>query len=148
MNLDDSLLDLEPSLLRTRLSGRQRVLLFGPPGSGKSTLAAKLAAMFGQCGEACACISGDPGSPAFGVPGAVCMGRWSDNGWQCTDVEPLCSLDAGRFRLPLIQALSRLIKRAPRHLVLLDAPGVVRGAAAAELLAGIAESLEVDAILA
>jgi ribonuclease BN (tRNA processing enzyme) len=148
MNLDDSLLDLEPSLLRARLSGRQRVLLFGPPGSGKSTLAAKLAALFGHHGEVCACVSGDPGSPAFGVPGAICMGRWTDNGWRCTDVEPLCSLDAGRFRLPLIQALGRLIKRAPRQLILLDGPGVVRGAAGAELLAGIAESVEVDAILA
>jgi ribonuclease Z len=144
----DLVLDLEPGSISANLSGRQRVLLFGPMGSGKSTLAAKLGAEFAHRGVACACVSGDPGSPAFGVPGAVCLGRWSPNGWVCTDLEPLCSLDAVRFRLPLLQALCHLIQRAPRHLILIDAPGVVRGAAATELLAGIVESAEIDAVVA
>jgi ribonuclease BN (tRNA processing enzyme) len=62
-------------------------------------------------------------------------------------MEPLCSLDAGRFRLPLIEALGRLMKRMPQQFILLDGPGVVRGVAAAELLVGIVESAEIDAIL-
>jgi ribonuclease Z len=92
-------------------------------------------------------ISGDPGSPAFGVPGAVCLGTWRTAAWVCTDFEPLCSLDAGRFRLPLIQAVGRLIKRAPDQLILLDAPGVFRGPAAAELLAGFVQTAGIDAIV-
>ena len=98
--------DLDPSSLAQRLSGRRRVLFVGSPGSGKSTLAAQIAAVLAQQGAACTCIGGDPGSPAFGVPGAVCLGGWTASGWECTDLEPLCTLDAGRFRLPLIQALA------------------------------------------
>ena len=142
-------MDLDPSSLAQRLSGRRRVLFVGAPGSGKSTLAAQIAAVLAQQGAACTCIGGDPGSPAFGVPGAVCLGGWTANGWECTDLEPLCTLDAGRFRLPLIQALGRLMKRVPQHqIMLVDGPGVVRGAAAAELLSGFVQSAGIDAILA
>ena len=141
--------DLDPSSLAQRLSGRRRVLFVGSPGSGKSSLAAQIAAVLAQQGAACTCIGGDPGSPAFGVPGAVCLGGWTASGWECTDLEPLCTLDAGRFRLPLIQALGRLMKRVPQHqIMLVDGPGVVRGAAAAELLSGFAQSAGIDAILA
>jgi ribonuclease BN (tRNA processing enzyme) len=141
-------MDLKPSSIAAELSGYARVLLWGAMGSGKSTLAAMLASEFALRGTACACISGDPGSPAFGVPGAVCLGRWEPNGWESTDLEPVCSLDAARFRLPLIQALTRLIRRAPRHQILFDAPGVVRGVAGAEFLTGVVESAEIDAIVA
>jgi ribonuclease Z len=140
--------DFDPNLIAAHLSGFRRVLFLGPPGSGKSTLAARLAEEFAQRGVLCACVGGDPGSPAFGVPGAVCLGRRTADGWVCTDLEPLCSLDAGRFRLPLIQALGRLIKRAPQHLILVDGPGVIRGAAGAELLAGFVESAGIDALVA
>jgi ribonuclease Z len=139
--------DLDPISIADRLSGRRRVLLFGPPGSGKSTLAAGLAAELVQRGISFSCIGADPGSPAFGVPGAVSSGQWRDGAWVATDLEPLCSLDAARFRLPLIQAIRRLIRRVPKQLILLDAPGVVRGTAAAELLAGIVAAAEVDTIL-
>src|SRR2546422_526634 len=37
--------DLDPSSLAQRLSGRRRVLFVGSPGSGKSTLAAQIAAV-------------------------------------------------------------------------------------------------------
>jgi ribonuclease BN (tRNA processing enzyme)/GTPase SAR1 family protein len=140
--------DLNPTLIAAQMSGRRRVLFVGPPGSGKSTLASRVAEDFSQRGVPCACVGADPGSPAFGVPGAVCLGRWAGNGWVCTDLEPLCSLDAARFRLPLIQALGRLMNRAPQYLILIDGPGVIRGAPAAELLAGLVESAGIDAVVA
>jgi ribonuclease Z len=142
------ILDFEPSSIAARVAGYRRVLLFGSPGSGKSTLAAKLAVELAKDRVICACVSADPGSPSFGVPGAVCLGRWSPDGWICKNWEPLCSLDAARFRLPLIQALHRLMKHVlPPQFVFVDAPGVIRGAAAAELLDGFVESAEIDAIL-
>jgi ribonuclease Z len=47
----------------------------------------------------------------------------------------------------LIQAISRLMKRVPDQMTLLDAPGVVRGPAASELLAGLAETAGIDAVV-
>jgi ribonuclease BN (tRNA processing enzyme) len=127
----------------------QRVLLFGQPGIGKSTLAAKLGHELFNAGRSCTCIGADPGSPGFGVPGALCCGEWTDNAWRLTDMEALCSLDAGRFRLPLLYALERLIKRTQsKGLLLIDAPGVVRGGAGAELLMAIVEATAIDMVLA
>jgi len=140
--------DLNPTLLAAQLARRRRVLFVGPPGSGKSTLAARVAEVFSQQGVLCACVGADPGSPAFGVPGAICLGRWDADSWVCIDLEPLCSLDAARFRLPLIQALGRLMERAPEHLILIDGPGVIRGAPAAELLDGFVQSAGIDAVVA
>ena len=56
-------------------------------------------------------------------------------------MEALCTLDAGRFRLPLVSAVRRLAQRPPPEAVLLvDGPGVVRGIAGAELLPGIVQA--------
>jgi ribonuclease BN (tRNA processing enzyme) len=62
-------------------------------------------------------------------------------------MEALCSLDAARFRLPLITAVRRLLERVPPGILMLDAPGVVRGVAGAELLTSLAESARIDAVL-
>jgi ribonuclease BN (tRNA processing enzyme) len=64
------------------------------------------------------------------------------------DLEPLCSLDAARFRLPLVQCVGRLLKRTAWQRVLLDGPGVVRGVAGAELLAGLVEAARIDVVVA
>ena len=142
------IVERDAASIMARLEGYQRVLLFGAPGVGKSTLAAELAKVAARQDRPYACINGDPGSPAFGPPGAVSLGEWRRDGWACMDFEPLCTLDAGRFRLPLIQALDRLSKRAPSGAVLLDGPGVTRGAAGAEVLRGIVGSLQMDCVLA
>jgi ribonuclease Z len=139
---------LPEALFETLFAGERRVLLFGQPGVGKSTLAAQLAGELRKTGRACACISADPGSPAFGVPGALSLGWWSNGGWELLATEALCTLDAGRFRLPLADGLRRLLARAPAGTLLIDGPGVVRGVAGAELLVAIAGAAGVDLVLA
>jgi len=125
----------------------RRVLLFGESGVGKSTLAAGLAQALARNSRSCTCIGADPGSPAFGVPGGVCLGRWQNDAWQLCGLEALCTLDGGRFRLPLVSAVRRLTAEIDHGMVLVDAPGVVRGIAGAELLAGLVEAADIDTVL-
>jgi ribonuclease Z len=135
------------TLVEHLLCRDRRVLLFGEAGSGKSTLAAQLAADLERVGSTCACIGADPGSPAFGAPGAICLGQWSNGGWQTLVMEALCSLDAGRFRAPLLDSVRRLADRPGSGTLFVDSPGVIRGVAAAELLTGLATAARVDTIL-
>lgn len=121
-----------------------RLLLYGAAGSGKSTLAAGLAGALAGRGEVL-CLGADPGRPAFGPPGALALARWVD-GWRVMDLEPLCTLDAARFRLPLVMAVQRLLRRAPTGHLLVDAPGVCRGVAAAELLPALAAAVAADGV--
>ncbi|MFP3984076.1 MAG: Clp1/GlmU family protein [Desulfurivibrionaceae bacterium] len=132
-----------PDLLKTG----QRILLFGKSGTGKSTLARTLARNLARSGQGCACLSADPGSPAFGPPGAVCLAEWQHNHWRILTFEALCTLDAGRFRLPLVSAVSRLADSYDKGIFLVDAPGLVRGVAGAELLTGLVEAAAVDTVL-
>jgi ribonuclease BN (tRNA processing enzyme) len=129
------------------LAGERRLLLFGEPGSGKSTLAAQLAAELEHAGSTCFCVGADPGSPAFGVPGAICLGQWRNGAWQLLAMEVLCSLDAGRFRLPLLDGVRRLVDSLSGGMLFIDSPGVVRGVAGAELLTGLVLAAGVDTIL-
>lgn len=124
-----------------------RVLLAGQAGVGKSTLATNLGRALARQGRPCVCLGADPGSPGFGVPGAVCLGQWSEGGWRLTAVEGLCTLDAGRFRLPLVSAVQRLAAAHTAGTLLVDGPGVVRGIAGAELLVALAQAAQVDAVL-
>src|SRR5687767_10587457 len=86
-----------------------RVLVTGAPGTGKSTLVARLAETLASQGLVVGGIGADPGTPTFGIPGAVCLGEWRKGGWQVLAMEPLCSLDAARFRLPLVGAVRKLV---------------------------------------
>jgi ribonuclease BN (tRNA processing enzyme) len=118
-------------------------LVLGAPGTGKSTLCAALGEALWRRGAAPACLGADPGSPAFGVPGALALGRWCDGGWRVERLSALCTLDAGRFRMPLVAAVGRLAEGLEGTPLLVDAPGVVRGVAGAELLTGLVEALAV-----
>jgi hypothetical protein len=82
---------LHPEPLLRILHRDRRVLLVGAPGSGKSTLAAALADGLGAVGRVCRCISADPGTPAFGPPGALALGERADGGWLTLALEPLCT---------------------------------------------------------
>ena len=130
------------------LQHNRRALLFGPMGSGKSTLAAQLATTLNESGQVCYCLNADPGSPAFGVPGSVSLASWIDQRWDIIDSAALCTLNAGRFRLPLVSAVRRLSRQIPSGLALIDAPGVVRGIAGRELLHGLVEAAAIDVVLA
>jgi ribonuclease Z len=131
----------EPAaLIEAVLASDRRVLLVGPPGAGKSTLVDALGAALVQGGRVCYCLGADPGSPLFGVPGAVCLGRRDAAGWKTEAMEALCTLDAGRFRLPLVDALRRLVPGVGDGMLLVDGPGVVRGVCGAELLPAVVEA--------
>lgn len=137
-----------PSSLAEQLqTGGQRILLYGEAGIGKSTLTTELAQVLSGRGLTCFCISADPGSPSFGLPGTVSLGQWQESTWQVLEFEALCTLDAGRFRLPLLSAVNRLIQKTPQGLLLIDAPGVIRGIAGSELLTGMVELLGIDTVL-
>lgn len=135
------------ALLDAILAGDRRVLLVGPPGAGKSTLVAGLATTLLQQGRTCRCLGADPGSPLFGVPGAVCLGRRERAAWKVDVIEALCTLDAGRFRLPLVAAVRRLAATVDDGVLLVDGPGVVRGVAGAELLSALVEAAAIDVVL-
>ncbi|MFQ6024785.1 MAG: Clp1/GlmU family protein [Acidiferrobacterales bacterium] len=129
------------------LSHDRRVLLFGEPGIGKSILATNLAGALVHAGRSVRCIGADPGAPAFGVPGAVCLGEWQGEDWECITVEALCTFDVGRFRLPLVSAIRRLAAQSVDGVLFIDTPGVVRGVAGAELLVDLVESARVGVVL-
>lgn len=135
------------ALIDAILAGAHRVLLVGPPGAGKSTLVDGLATTLLQQGRTCHCLGADPGSPLFGAPGAVCLGRREYTAWTVDAIEALCTLDAGRFRLPLVAAVRRLAARADDGVLLVDGPGVVRGVAGAELLSAMVEAAGIDVVL-
>ncbi len=138
----------EPSMIVSRwLGDERRVMLFGQSGVGKTTLAGALARALAAQGRIVWCLGADPGGPAFGFPGAVCLGCWRDDGWSLRDQAALCTLDAARFRLPLVGAVSDLARTVRGATLLLDTPGLVRGVAGAELLEALIQAAAIDLVL-
>jgi len=136
-------------LVDVLLTRPAQIMLAGPPGSGKTTLAATIAARLAEQGRPCTCLCADPGSPAFGLPAAINLGHWQENGWQLQACEALCSLDAARFRLPLVALIAQLTRQVDRatQVQLIDLPGVVRGVAGAELLLALVDALSPDRLV-
>ncbi len=134
-------------IVATVLQQDQRVLLYGAAGTGKSTLATSMAQHLAQENRRCSCISADPGSPLMGMPGTLSLGQWVQDAWHIEEYSPLCTLDAGRFRLPLVAALGHLLDHARDGVILVDGPGVVRGVAGRELLEGLVSVVKADVVL-
>jgi len=140
--------EYDPCRLAERLEMRdRRIMIFGQPGTGKTSLAAGLALQIAESGSVVRIMETDPGSPAFGVPGAVCLGIWREGQWARAEMEALCTLDAARFRLPLTAAVGHLAGSVTDGTLLLDAPGVIRGVAGAELLEALVRAAAVDLVL-
>ena len=134
------------------LKGHARVFFWGAMGVGKSTLALELARWFGRHHGGGQILSLDPGSPVFGIPGALSRGWWDGDMFRWAGCQALCTLDAARFRLPLVQAAGRLLNDVFEDdltgPLVIDSPGVVRGVAGAELLTALVKALQVDAVVA
>ena len=96
--------DNEMKALVARLAGSRRILLWGEMGVGKSTLAVELLQMFYRLTGHGQLLELDPGLPPFGIPGTVCRSWWGREGQQCGNVQALCTLNGGRFRLLLVLA--------------------------------------------
>lgn len=94
--------------LTAQLQPFRRILIWGEPGSGKSTLAIELLRQI-RLQETCLLLELDPGTPPFGVPGAVSIGRIQNTELLWDHMLPLCTLDSARFRLPLIIAARKLL---------------------------------------
>lgn len=135
------------AIIAAHLGRNRRVIAIGPMGAGKSTLLLAVARVLHAAGRRCEVLGADPGTPAFGPPGALSLAIPSAEGWQVEAFEPLCTLDAVRFRLPLLEAARRLADRPGRGTLLIDAPGVIRGPGAGELLSALVETLAADLIL-
>ena len=137
--------------LLSPLAGARRILIFGEMGVGKSTLAMALGPLLAERHGVCHILSLDPGNPPFGIPGALSRGRWRDGRFAWGPPQALCSLDAYRFRLPLVQLAKHLLGDAESEAgttpILIDPPGLIRGAGAAELLHALVESLFVDTVI-
>ncbi|MGD2081752.1 MAG: hypothetical protein PVF91_02230, partial [Chromatiales bacterium] len=151
IELDDPGISAEADTL---LQAGTRFILLGAPGTGKSTRAGDLAREMHSRGLRSLCLAADPGLPAFGPPGALAVGEWRGGAWRLIALEALCSLDAGRFRLPLALAAHRLLGTIGALMadrcdvrLLVDTPGVVRGIAASELLSALHAAVVPDAAL-
>lgn len=136
--------------LTAQLQPYRRILLWGEPGTGKSTLGLELLRRL-KMQQACLLLELDPGTPPFGVPGTVSLGRLKNTELLCEQILPLCTLDSARFRLPLVSAARKLLAASQaRHgeaTLLIDPPGVVKGVGGAELLTTLAEVLTIDAVV-
>jgi len=138
------------STLTTQLRAFRRILIWGEPGSGKSTLAIELLRQI-SLQETCHLLELDPGTPPFGVPGAVSIGSIQNTELHWEHMLPLCTLDSARFRLPLIIAARKLLAisqtRYAGSTLLIDPPGVVKGVGGAEILISLVEALAIEVIL-
>ena len=111
-------------------SSPTRALVIGAPGGSGAAFITQIARL-----RPCNAIFADPGLPFIGLPTTIGLARWDHDGWVGIGTEGLATLDAGRFRSPVVRAVSRLARRVPSDAALwVDAPTLLRGVPAAELM--------------
>ena len=135
---------LPQELLEKVRQCKGRLMLVGASGTGKSTLARALGKALAERGRKVHCLNTDPGAPAFGPPGTLALGCLNEGGWSLLRLEPLCSLDAARFRLPLVTATRKLFAHYPNGPLIIDTPGLISGVAGAELIPTLAELTRIE----
>lgn len=120
------------------------LLVAGASGTGKSTLACRLTEYIGSEGDRTpVLLDADPGTPTFGPPGAAATVVREGPNWTLRRLAGIATLDAGRFRLPLVTAVRRLAGDTASPLIV-DSPGLHRGTPAAELLPALATAADLD----
>lgn len=124
-----------------------RLLLCGAPGTDRVTPCGLLAGHLAGAGREILCLAADTALPVCGAPGALSLARWGEEGWAVLAMQPLCTLDPVRFRLPLIEAAAALLRRAPAGTLLVQAPGLGGGAAGDELLDALARLARAEAVV-
>ncbi len=123
------------------------VLFAGGERAFRSRLVNELAGDLEKLGSETVVVTADPGLPFLGPPGAVTRLRWTEGDWAVERIEPLCTLDAARFRLPLLLACRRALEGSSGGVVLVEAPRLTRGMSASELLMGFAETFDIQTVL-
>jgi ribonuclease BN (tRNA processing enzyme) len=113
----------------------------------RARLLGELAANFERLGSETVVITADLGLPFLGPPGAVTRLRRRNGDWAVERIEPLCTLDAARFRLPLLLACRRALEDSSGAPVLVEVPRLTRGMSASELLMGFVETLGTRTVL-
>ncbi|MGM0555236.1 MAG: MBL fold metallo-hydrolase [Myxococcota bacterium] len=129
-----SYVQLAPHELAASIRGRTAIFI-GATGAGKSTLVASVADHLPPDARA---MCADPGSPAFGAPTTISMAHRREALWRVDDFEAIGSLDAGKYRLSILGAASRLLAGTSPHTLLIDSPGLYRGGIAREFLTQLA----------
>lgn len=124
------------------------MLVAGGERAFRSRFLSELAADFQLLGSETIVVTADLGLPFLGPPGAVTRLRRKAGEWANELIEPLCTLDAARFRLPLLLACRRAIEDSPGAPVLMEIPRLTRGMGASELLTGFVETLDARTVLA
>ena len=123
------------------------VLVAGGERAFRSRLLNELAGDLEKLGSETVVVTADLGLPFLGPPGAVTRLRRTHGDWAVERVEPLCTLDAARFRLPLLLACRRALEGSSGAAVLVEAPRLTRGMSASELLLGFAETFDTKTVL-
>ncbi len=130
------------------LGSASPVVVAGGERAFRSRFLSELAAELERLGSETIAVTADLGFPFLGPPGAVTRLRHSDGAWAFERIEPLCTLDAARFRLPLLLACRRVVAGTFGTPVLIEIPHLTRGMSASETLTGIVEALDARTVLA
>ncbi len=129
----------------------QHIILTGKSGTGKSTLAHQLATTLASGTHPAYLLHLDPGRALYpSPPGTLTLARisLSDQSWTPLQHYFLGSMDALRFRSELISGALKLHRIIPPHAhLIIDTPGVLRGAIANELLSSLIQLLEPHHVL-